>query len=61
MTTKEINMNEPINATIKGNRLVPDATDGEDGDPGATITISPDRNTLTLDSPEGAMVFKRIN
>ena len=53
----ETTLNQPINATIKGNRLVADASDGKSGG----TTIGPDYNTLTLDMPDGQIVFKRVN
>ncbi len=51
-------MSDPINATIQGNRLVPD---GESEGSGGVKVISPDYNSLTLDTPIGPVVFKRIN
>ncbi|MFO7535069.1 MAG: hypothetical protein R6X19_05205 [Kiritimatiellia bacterium] len=61
ITTDALNMDVPFNAALRGNRLIPDATDGGDDEPGGAIIISPDRNSITLHSPDGAFVLKRVN
>jgi hypothetical protein len=51
-------VNQPINATLRGNRIVADSGDDKEGQ----VTVSPDSNTLTLTltATQEVMVFKRV-
>ncbi len=49
-------MDEALNATLRGNQLI--VAEGEEG---GGMTVSADGDTLTMTTPDGTVVFKRVN